>query len=219
MTDISDPQMGETAPPRRTATTRQAEYWSGPDGDQYHDRQEVPVDSNMEFFARVFTRCEAQSFLEFGCGAGLNLEALSIWDMGPDLVLTGLEINPRAAERARHWGEVDVVDITEPLADPRQAEVTFTKGVLIHVPDDRLKQAAQNLVDCSTQWIMVAEYYSPTPREIRYRDQDGLCWARDYAGLIKAVDPTLQLVDYGFHSRYDEHPQDDITWFLFKKRQ
>lgn len=63
---------------------------------------------------------------------------------------------------------------------------------------------------------MVAEYYNPTPVEVRYREQEGLMWKRDFAGELLDRYTDLRLVDYGFVWRRDAFPQDDVTWFLLE---
>lgn len=40
---------------------------------------------------------------------------------------------------------------------------------------------------------------------------------RDFAGEIMNK-YKYELIDYGFTYRYDKFPQDDLTWFLLKKK-
>jgi pseudaminic acid biosynthesis-associated methylase len=100
---------------------------------------------------------------------------------------------------------------------PMRFDVTMTRGLLIHIPPEDLPAAYEALYEHSKRWIIIAEYYSPTPREIDYRGEKGKLWARDFAGDMLSRWPGLKLVDYGFVSRRDANPQDDINWWLLEK--
>ena len=93
----------------------------------------------------------------------------------------------------------------------------MTKGVLIHIPPKDLPIAYRVLYGQSKRWILIAEYYSPTPVEVPYRGHAGRLWKRDFAGEMLKQYPDLRIEDYGFTYHLDERPQDDITWFLLRK--
>ena len=90
-------------------------------------------------------------------------------------------------------------------------------GVLIHIQPDRLPTIYENLFKGSKKYILIGEYYNPTPVEIEYRGVSGVLYKRDFAGeLIDSFD--LKLIDYGFIYHRDEIKKlDDITWFLLSK--
>ena len=65
---------------------------------------------------------------------------------------------------------------------------------------------------------MLVEYYSSNPVGVRYRGNKDKLFKRDFAGeIIKKYN--LNLIDYGFVYRFDKNPQDDLTWFLLKKKR
>ena len=80
------------------------DHWTGPEGDQYHDRQTVRLEANVQLFERALLNCDFDSVLELGCGDGRNLEALFDWDS--TLRLAGVDVNARALERAARYGNV-----------------------------------------------------------------------------------------------------------------
>jgi pseudaminic acid biosynthesis-associated methylase len=91
--------------------------------------------------------------------------------------------------------------------------------VLIHMSPDQLPQVYDRLVAATGKYLLVAEYYNPTPVSINYRGHTDRLFKRDFAGEIMDRHPTMQLLDYGFSYRRDPtFPQDDITWFLMEKR-
>ncbi len=91
--------------------------------------------------------------------------------------------------------------------------------MLIHINPEVLPQVYDKLVAATGRYLMVAEYYNPSPVAIPYRGQSDRLFKRDFAGEIMDRHPALQLVHYGFAYRRDPNfPQDDITWFLMEKR-
>ena len=65
----------------------------------------------------------------------------------------------------------------------------------------------------------MAEYYSPAPVEVSYRGYSNKLFKRDFAGEMLKNYTDLELIDYGFLYHGDPaFPQDDINWFLLKKK-
>ena len=124
----------------------------------------------------------------------------------------------RAAAEAKENVDADirVGSIIENL-DAGEYDLTFTSGVLIHINPDHLNAVYKNLYDHSRRYVLVSEYYNPTPVSISYRGHHDRLFKRDFAGdLIDQYD--MKLIDYGFVYKRDPWaPQDDTTWFLLEK--
>ena len=202
-------------------STPQEEFWSGDFGTAYieRNRSEELLASNLIFFEKALKRAgPITSCIEFGANVGMNMKALS--QLYPGIRARGVEINPdAAAELGKVIGDANVV--TGSLLDwaGEPAELSFTKGVLIHINPDRLQAAYHRLYAASSRFILVAEYYSPSPVAIPYRGHQDRLFKRDFAGDMLELYPDLALVDYGFAYRRDpKHPQDDINWFLMQKQ-
>jgi pseudaminic acid biosynthesis-associated methylase len=202
-------------------STPQEEFWVGHFGDEYMARNagEDVVNSNLALFANIL-RCApgVRSILELGCNIGLNLEALKRVDAGFEL--TGYEINDRAAAIARDKkiANIRTQTIVEPLDRAQSFDLKFTKTVLIHINPDVLAAVYDNLYQLSRRYIMVCEYYNPTPVVVNYRGHSDRLFKRDFAGdLIDRYQ--LKLVNYGFSYHRDNYQryQDDVTWFLLEK--
>jgi len=100
----------------------------------------------------------------------------------------------------------------------RTWDLVLIKGVLIHINPNELPQVYDKLVTSTSRYLIVAEYYNPSPVAIPYRGHTDRLFKRDFAGEIMDRHPQMQLVDYGFAYRRDPNfPQDDITWFLLEK--
>ena len=201
--------------------TPQEQLWAGEFGNDYiaRNRDIALVDSNRALFDKILSRTQGvTSAIEFGANIGNNLHA--ILDLYPKTELHSVEINATAAAEIQAWGgaTVEVASLLD-FEPTRQWDLSFTKGVLIHLPPDALPGIYDKLVAASARYVMVCEYYSPTPVEVTYRGHEHALFKRDFAGEILDAHPELRLVDYGFtYHRDPQHPLDDSTWFLMEKQ-
>ena len=91
--------------------------------------------------------------------------------------------------------------------------------MLIHVPPEDLEATYKVLFHSSARYILLCEYFSRLPKQVPYRGQENALWVRDHAGEMMKQYPDLKLTDYGFVSRFDPWPQDDLSWWLLEKPQ
>lgn len=201
-------------------TTEQEAFWAGEFGDGYVARNQGSgwIAANSALFARVLMRTErVGSVLELGANIGLNLHAIRA--LLPDAALSAVEINPAAVAELRLIPRLRVhhASILE-FAPDEPHDLVFVKGVLIHLAPERLPEVYDLMYRASSRYLLVAEYYSPTPVAIAYRGFANRLFKRDFAGEMLARFPDLRLIDYGFvYHRDPVFPQDDITWFLMEK--
>lgn len=201
-------------------TTAQEQFWAGEFGNTYTERNVGAqwIASNTALFSRILAHsAKPQSILELGANLGLNLHALR--HLLPDSELAAVEINSQAVSELRKLSGLEVFhqSILE-FQPPRQFDLVFTKGVLIHINPDHLNQVYDLMNAASRRYIALAEYYNPTPASIPYRGHDDRLFKRDFAGDLLNRFPNLRLVNYGFAYRRDPlFPQDDLTWFLLEK--
>jgi spore coat polysaccharide biosynthesis protein SpsF len=202
--------------------TPQEQLWAGEFGNDYivRNRDGALLDSNRALFDKVLSHAQdVTSAIEFGPNIGNNLQALR--DLLPSVELHGVEINATAAAEIQAWGgaTVEVASLLD-FVPSRQWDLSFTKGVLIHLPPESLPDVYAKLVAASSRYIMVCEYYNPSPVEVSYRGHEHALFKRDFAGEILDAHPELRLVNYGFtYHRDPQHPLDDSTWFLMEKQQ
>ena len=197
--------------------TEQENFWSSEFGDNYIDRNQDYI-VNIPFFSKVISRTfGVKSVIEFGCNVGLNLMALN--NLLPRCELTGVEINSKAANELSKWGGCNVINESIfDYKDSKKYDLSMIKGVLIHINPDMLNNVYEKLYDSSDRYILVAEYYNPTPVNISYRGYNDRLFKRDFAGEMLDKYSDLELVDYGFLYHRDKYfEQDDINWFLLEK--
>jgi len=203
-----------------TYSTPQEEFWAGQFGVDYIQRNQDPtyLAANLAFFARILQRASGVgAVLELGANVGMNLRALR--SLLPAAALAGVEINPQAAAELRAWGQAAVHEgsILD-FAAPEPVDLAFTKGVLIHINPDELPRVYDPLAAASRRYVVIAEYYNPSPTTIPYRGHQERLFKRDFAGEFLDRHPDFALVDYGFaYHRDPQFPQDDITWFLMER--
>ncbi len=199
--------------------TEQEKFWAGNFGTEYINRNNSNklIYSKMIMWEKILkSTCNVNSIKEFGCNIGHNLEALN--KLNPGFSLIGYEINKDAASKASQKQIAKIINksILENMSE-KPSDLTFTVGVLIHINPDFLHIVYENLVKQTKKYIVLAEYYNPTPVEVLYRGYKSKLFKRDFAGeLIENYN--LNLIDYGFIYKRDKLvPQDDITWFLLEK--
>ncbi len=199
--------------------TEQENFWVGKFGQDYIERNR----SNSILYSKIVAWSKILrsinsigSIREFGCNIGLNLCAINT--LKPNVQLSGIEINEKAAREA---AELNIAKIKigtildEMTLDP--VDLTFTFGVLIHINPSHLKTVYQNLVNNSKRYVLVVEYFNPTPTTHVYRGHKNRLFKRDFAGELMD-EFNLKLLDYSFiYSRDNVAPSDNFTWFLMEK--
>jgi len=203
-----------------TYRTEQERFWAGEFGNEYLERNvgESRIFSNAVLFSKILESAPGvKSIVELGCNRGLNLLALN--RINNQFELCGYEINDAAALLATelHVAEIVAGTILDKIPTTKTYDLSFTKGVLIHINPDELSVVYENLYRLSNRYIVVCEYYNPAPVVVRYRGNDDKLFKRDFAGEL--IDKyNLRLVNYGFAYHRDCYfPQDDLTWFLLEK--
>ena len=205
-----------------TFKTEQESFWAGEFGTTYIDRNKGDqlLAANLDFFSKALRGARGiHSCIEFGANIGMNLRALKL--MHPGLEQHGIEINADAVKQLRALISTDRV-FEGSIFDYRPVQIfdlVLIKGVLIHINPAELPTVYDQLYKCAGKYLMVAEYYNPSPVAIPYRGHSDRLFKRDFAGELLDTYPDLTLLDYGFAYRRDpSFPQDDITWFLMEKR-
>lgn len=201
--------------------TEQEKFWAEDFGDDYIARNQGSqlLASNLNFFTKALQQAgKINSVREFGANIGMNLKAIKL--LYPSVALKAIEINEKAALELKatignenvYHGSIFDAPVDVPV------DLSLIKGVLIHINPDMLQDVYQKLYDSSSKYILIAEYYNPSPVAIPYRGNMDRLFKRDFAGEFMTKFTDVSLIDYGFAYRNDSaFPQDDITWFLLKK--
>ena len=210
----------------KESRSEQELFWAGDFGSDYINRNKgkEAVASNVALFSRALHRCDRiDSVVELGANIGLNLSALKL--LYPNQTQYAVEINHDAASVLRQTlpecniFEQSILEIDNNQISREGVDLALIKGVLIHINPDSLDEVYEKLYELTQRYLLIAEYYNPSPVAIEYRGHKGKLFKRDFCGEVLDKYPDLKLIDYGFiYHRDPVYPQDDITWFLLEKQ-
>lgn len=202
--------------------TEQEAFWAGGFGAEYIGRNmgSEMLAANLALFSKALASANGlSSCIEFGANIGMNLKALQL--LYPKQEQHAIEINLQAAAELgkvippANIHQASILD----FAPERTWDMALIKGVLIHINPDWLPQVYDALHRAAGRYLLVCEYYNPSPVQISYRGHHDRLFKRDFCGEILDRHTDLKLIDYGFaYHRDPNFPQDDITWFLMEKR-
>lgn len=200
--------------------TEQIAFWEGDFGNAYTVRNAIKSADRAPFFARVLSHTlGVNRICELGANKGHNLAA--IHELSDNFSLTGVEINEKACLEMRKHPFIEgihasIQDFTP--APETKYDLVFTCGVLIHVAPADLSGVFKKMFELSNRYILINEYYNPTPVELEYRGNTGKLFKRDFGGEFWNQAPALlRLVDVGFLWQRVEPAWDNTTWWLFEK--
>jgi pseudaminic acid biosynthesis-associated methylase len=202
------------APVTESETQRLEGLWAGTFGDAYIERNADAGAGRVDFWRAVLDGLGVESVLEVGCNVGANLR----WLVEIVGSVHGVDVSEHALEQARErFPGADLVCAQArslPFED-RAFDLVFTTGVLIHLPDESLAEAMDEIVRCSARYVLCGEYFADPPEELLYRGETGALFKRNYGALYQRAFPELRLRREGFLSR--DEGWDDLTWWLFEK--
>lgn len=205
------------------------QFWAGEFGDKYVDRNKGNVENNISLFLEIFSLgIFVNNLIEIGAGTGENLEA--IYSVDKEIKTSAIEINKKAANEINKKAKNKKINLEKLFVTSfekfipsssghrkKQYDMVLTKGFLIHVHPESIKDIYEKIFSISKKYILICEYFSPSCVPISYHGHDERLWKRDFAGEMIDMFPGLILLDYGFVYKRDHFPQDNLTWFLLKK--
>jgi spore coat polysaccharide biosynthesis protein SpsF len=203
--------------------TDQELFWAGTFGDKYQSRNSGKkiIAANYALFSKILSHITVPigSLIEFGAGTGNNLRAIR--DLCPEAQISALEINKKAVSYLKQLRIFEIFQQSLLTYVPKKRyDFVLIKGLLIHINPDALPSVYSTIYKSAKRYICLAEYYNPTPVQITYRGHEARLFKRDFAGEMLDKYPDLELIRYGFCYHGDSiFPQDDITWFLLKKKE
>lgn len=199
--------------------TEQELFWKSNFGDEYVERCVYLSKDREPFFRKLdlITDSNIKSVCELGANIGENLRALQA--VRPDLKLKAVEINRKAFEKLLTVPGVSAEHASIQDFDPQETfDLVFSSGVLIHINPDDLVQVYRKMFDLSNRYILINEYFNPTPVEINYRGHEKKLFKRDFAGeFLDHFHSKVRVVDYGFLWKKLQPVWDNSTWTIFEK--
>jgi len=203
---------------------KQETLWRSEFGDNYVDRNTVTdahlaaLTSNWARILRPMASRRPKTIFEGGANIGLNLRALRRLT---DARFIALEPNAKARKRLVDDGIVNAGDVKDGLLNKidlpdESVDLSFTSGVLIHVPPADLLASCRELVRISRRYVVAVEYFAAQPTEVTYRGETEALFKRDFGSFYLENFPFLSVVDYGFAWK-PLTGLDNLTWWVFEK--
>ena len=201
--------------------TEQEKFWQGSFGDQYifRNKNSQLEKNNFFFFKKIFSKSiKISSLIEFGPNIGLNIKALI--KLFKFKFITAVEINKKACLELKHIKKLNIINNSIiNFTSKKKYDLVLVKGVLIHIDPKKLKKAYETIYrSCKNSgYILIAEYYNPSPTMVIYKGKKNKLFKRDFAGEFISSFKKTKIIKYGFVYNKDKYPQDDLNWFLIKK--
>ncbi len=194
--------------------TEQEDFWRGEFGDAYLERNRIEWRLRLPFWRNILNLTEARSILEVGCNAGWNLRALQM--AAPTITLKGADINKIALAEAKR-ADLDVEErsaVEIGALWPAAFDLTFTAGVLIHIPPEQLLPAMRSILASSRRYVLAIEYTAPKEEEIIYRGYRNRLWKRPYGRLYHEA---LDLLPIASGALGSSDGFDNAVWWLLRR--
>jgi pseudaminic acid biosynthesis-associated methylase len=197
-----------------TETDRLEKLWGDNFGDEYTVRNSDGFFLRKDFWTKIGTTYKPETVCEIGCNVGNNLKYLG---SAAKAECYGLDINKSALRKARIsipglnlvYGKARDLPFKNGLFD-----LSFTCGVLIHQPQDSLRQVMSEVVRISKKYVLCMEYFRDKRTVIPYRQQKGALFGDDYGGIyqrefgLKLLETGVLKKDQGF---------DNVTYWVMEK--
>ena len=195
-------------------------FWKGDFGDEYVDRNNGPdfISAKTDMFSKSLRVAENfKNVIELGANRGLNANALKT--LFPNVQYSGVEIGEKAYSFLEKNPDVDEChhQSIHDFSSENKYDLVMILGVLIHLNPETLPNVYRQLASLSNRYVLISEYYNPTPVEVTYRGHEGKLFKRDFAGEFME-ETGFKLIDYGFLYRNDpKFRHGDMTWFLLEE--
>ena len=95
-------------------------------------------------------------------------------------------------------------------------DIVFTSGVLIHIAPDGIQKVLKEIHRCAKKYIFGYEYYSPTLKNIPYREHTDMLWKQDFVGLYMGSFGDLKLIKEELYDYKDGSGNQDQAFLLEK---
>ena len=200
----------------------QEKFWKGKFGNFYIKRNnsKKKILNNVHFFKKALVKTnKIYSVCELGSNIGLNLIALKkIYKENLKKVFS-VEINEKASKiQKNNIKDITVLNSSINMFDTtKKFDLVLCKGILIHLNPKDLLKTYKKMNKLSKKYVLIAEYFNPSPVKISYRGHNNKLFKRDFAKEYLKANRNSKLLDYGFIYDGDKFPQDNLTWFLIKK--
>ena len=141
------------------------------------DNEKKRQEELSKFIYHIAVMSGAQNICEIGCNVGNNLSAFP-----KNFNVHGIDLNQRAIEKARkryRTFKFRQENISKTSYPDSFFDIVFTRGVLIHIPQNKLNKVMNELIRISRKWIFNLEYFGKDGEMIKWKRGKDLLWYRN----------------------------------------
>ena len=205
--------------------SRELDLWKGEFGDEYTNRNEITEENlaqRIYMWSEIFKTPASYNkdnfkILEVGANVGINISAITK-TMNRSCSFHALEPNDKARKKLVYntpWVDLVNGEASDIVAINGDYDMVFTSGVLIHMNDEYLKKAMDEIYRVSNRFIVCIEYFAAEHTSKQYRGVDDFIYLRDY-GSLWLNNYALRCINYGFFWKRVTG-LDNLTWWFFEK--
>lgn len=140
------------------------EFWDSWAHDFIKDPWQTKIHPQHKWLLKTIEKENPKSILEVGCGFGRNIKFLIENGISPSKI-SGFDISSDMIRQAyKYIKDKRVRFSTADLIDfktKKKFDLVFTHGVLMHIPEDRIKDAINRLVKLTKRGLILIEQNYP----------------------------------------------------------
>jgi pseudaminic acid biosynthesis-associated methylase len=203
----------------------QQKFWHETYSEAYIKKNsDFDEEGGVEAWVKMLESCDNKTdiltTLECGSNVGRNIGFLE--KVLPHSKKSLIELSDDAYKIVTERYDLDSAfngSILDAEFDNSSFDLVYIMGVLIHIHPADVLANMQKMYDLSSKYILIGEYFNRTPVTIEYQGEKNKLFKSDF-GKTFIENHNVELIDYGFlwGHIYDAAGFDDITWWLFKKR-
>lgn len=165
------------------------EFWDSWAPDFVKDSWQTKIHPQHEWLLSVIKKKDPKSILEVGCGFGRNIKFL-IEKGVLSATITGVDISSEMINLAREYIKNKKVKLyASNLTDFKPTtkfDLVFTHGALMHIPEDKIEDAINKLINLSKKHLVLIEQ--------NYQADNNYTFIHDYRQLLRSR--KIDIIEY-----------------------
>jgi len=145
--------------------------------DEYTDDNEPSSENPSQFIFHTALVLGAESVLEAGCNVGSNLK-----NFPRTYNVQGFDMNKYAIDKCKKnfpEFEFKIGSINKVPYPDSSFDLVFTRTMLIHIPDEDMKSAMDELFRVTKKWIVNMEFFGKNENMVDWKRGKNLLWHRN----------------------------------------
>lgn len=175
-------------------------FWNGWSDNYARQKAQQRIDKSQYWLLKKVEELRPQTLLEIGCGFGKNLKFLSK-NLSYQPKLVGFDISESMIRKAKNClndrALLGCADVTSLPFFDKFYEMVFTHATLMHVPEQNIRMAVQELRRVAKKYLIIAEetYWSVGNIRGNTLKPNEYTFIYDYTKLLSDCGLTIEEVE------------------------